>query len=79
MKQKIEKYLEKWKRQGYPDGIPDEADINLEALGKVPSYRMVCKAILKNDVALVSLGYSRPKTDSYNVLKRIEIAARNKS
>lgn len=78
MQEKILKYLEKWKRQGYPEGIPDEADLKLEGMGKVPSYRMVCKAILSNDVALTSLGFTRPKCDSYNVLKKIEIEARNK-
>lgn len=63
-------------KQGYSEGIPDEADPKLEGLNKVPSYRMICKAILKNDVALTSLGYTRPQCDSYRVLKRIEIAAR---
>ena len=76
MKTKILKYIEKWERRGYEDGIPDEADPKLEGLGKVPSYRMICKAILKNDVALTSLGYTRPKCDSYNILKRIELAER---
>lgn len=78
MKEKILAWLEKWKNQGYKDGIPDEVDAKLEALGKVPSYRMVCKAILKNDVSLSSLGYSRQACDSYVILKRIELAARVK-
>lgn len=76
MKRKILEYIQKWEQQGYPDGIPDEADTRLEGLKKVPSYRMICKAIMKNDYALVSLGYTRPQTDSYVVLKRIELAAR---
>jgi predicted phosphoadenosine phosphosulfate sulfurtransferase len=78
MKQKILDYIRKWESQGYPDGIPDEADAKLEGLKKVPSYRMICKAIMKNDLALVSLGYNRPQTESYSVLKRIELAAREK-
>jgi predicted phosphoadenosine phosphosulfate sulfurtransferase len=78
MRSKIRKYIEKWERQGYPDGIPDEADLKLEGMGKVPSYRMICKAILSNDVALTTLGFSRPKCDSYNVLKKIEIEGRKK-
>jgi predicted phosphoadenosine phosphosulfate sulfurtransferase len=63
-------------KRGYEDGLPDEADPKLEGMGKVPSYRHICKAILKNDVALTSLGYSRPQCDSYVVLKRIELANR---
>lgn len=78
MREKILNYIKKWESQGYPDGIPDEADLKLEALNKVPSYRMICKAILKNDLALTSLGYSRPKTESYNILKRIELSQRAK-
>ena len=76
MQQKIRKYIEKWERQGYADGIPDEADLKLEGMGKAPSYRMICKAILSNDVALTTLGFSRPKCDSYHILKKIEIEGR---
>lgn len=76
MKQKILKYVEKWERQGYAEGIPDEADAKLEGLNMVPSYRMICKAILKNDISLSTLGFSRQKCDSYNILKKIELANR---
>lgn len=76
MKQKILEYIAKWERQGYPQGIPDAADPKLEALGKCPSYRKICMAILRNDVALSSLGYTRQPTDAYMSIKRIEIAAR---
>ena len=76
MKQKIIRYVKQWESQGYPNGIPEEAPPRLEALNKVPSYRMICKAILKNDFALTSLGFSRPKTQAYMTLKRIEIEGR---
>lgn len=79
MKQKVLDYIAKWERQGYPQGIPDQADSRLEAQGKCPSYRKICMAILRNDVALVSLGYSRPQTDAYMELKRIEIEGRAKA
>ena len=36
-------------------------------------------AILRNDVALVSLGYSREQTPAYMELKRIEIEGRGKA
>lgn len=78
MRLKILKYLKKWEGQGYPEGIPDEADAKLEGLGKVPSYRHVCKAILKNDLTLSSLGFSRQPSKVYSILKGIEIAARKK-
>lgn len=78
MKTKILAYVAKWERQGYPEGIPDEADAKLEGLGKVPSYRMICKAILKNDISLSILGYTRQPCEAYSAIKRIEIAARPK-
>lgn len=77
MKTKIISYISTWERRDYQAGIPDEADAKLEASGIAPSYRHICKAILKNDVALKSLGFSRQKTDSYSMLKKIEIEARN--
>jgi predicted phosphoadenosine phosphosulfate sulfurtransferase len=38
-----------WMQRGYPGGIPDEAPYELEADRKAPSWRRVCKALLRND------------------------------
>lgn len=76
MRRKIKSYVSKWKLQGYANGIPDSADSNLENMNKVPSYKMICMAILKNDICLTSLGFSRPNCAEYNALKKIEIEAR---
>lgn len=78
MKSKIRSYVSTWKKQGYPGDIPDSAPPRLEALGKAPSYRMICKAIMKNDISLASLGFSRQPCDAYNALKKIEIEGRAK-
>lgn len=75
---KLLDYISKWEKRGYADGIPDEADEMLEEHIKAPSYRAICLAILKNDCQLVTLGYSRPKSDAYMNLKRIEIEGRSK-
>lgn len=75
MKDKIKKYITKWK-YSYPNGIPDEAPTRLEHLNKAPSYRQICKAILKNDYQLESLGYSKTKSIVYSDLKRIELQKR---
>lgn len=77
MRAKIAHYINKWEGQGYPAGIPDEADPKLEALNKAPSYRHICKAILKNDIALTTLGYTRPDCTAYGAIKRLEIEERN--
>lgn len=65
----IDSYLQK-DYEAIPDDLPNELD-NI-----CPSYRMICKAILKNDLHLTSLGYSKPKTETYNILKRIELNER---
>ena len=76
MRHKLEEYVAVWMTRGYPKGIPDEADSVLENLNKVPSYRAICKAIMKNDVGLLSLGHTREPCEAYTVLKRIELIAR---
>ena len=76
MRDKIHQYIKTWIGRGYPDGIPDEADPVLESLNKAPSYRVICKAIMKNDVALIGLGFSRPECSAYNTLKRVELQER---
>ena len=76
MYKRIREYIKEWERKGYFDGIPDEAPVRLEQLGKVPSYKQICFAILKNDITLQSLGFSRPKCKIYSELKREELIQR---
>ena len=67
---KISKFLKKWRGRGYAKGIPDEADLIMENRNKAPSYRRICKAILKNDYNCLTLGFSSPRTAEYGeVLK----------
>lgn len=77
LKSKVDKYVKDWHTKGYCEGIPDEAPLVFERLGKVPSYRRICLAILRNDIALTSLGFDPPKSLVYMDLKRIEIEKRN--
>lgn len=76
MRERIAQYVETWEGRGYATGIPDEADFVLESLNKVPSYRAICRAIMKNDVGLLSLGYARQPCEAYMMLKRIELIER---
>lgn len=75
MKEKIEKYITDWERKCYYNGIPDEVPDEISDL--VPSYKRICWAILRNDIHLQSLGFSRPKCEVYNEIKRQEIIQRN--
>lgn len=78
LKERIIDYIKIQERKGYINGLPDEAPAILEEYGKVPSYRRICLAIMKNDVQLQTLGYSRKPCSAYMELKRIEIEQRTK-
>jgi predicted phosphoadenosine phosphosulfate sulfurtransferase len=54
-----------WKKKGYPEGIPDEADYALEAKRRVPSWRRVCKSLLRNDYWCKGLSFTQHKSDAY--------------
>lgn len=70
----MQEYIETWEARGYSEGIPDEVPSRLDWLGKAPSYKAIAIAILKNDMA--QLGFSRPFSQWYSELKRIEIEGR---
>ncbi len=79
MKRRIADYIKTWEGRCYPEGIPDEAPLELESAGLVPSYRRICLAIIKNDFQLQTLGYSRQPCPIYMEIKRVEIAARKQN
>lgn len=66
-----------WEERGYPDGIPDEADSNLEMKRDVPSWRRVCKSLLRNDYWCKGLGFSQHKSAGYQ--KYLELMRRRKA
>ena len=78
MLSRINQYIKQWEKQGYKNGIPDEADSVLESFNLVPSYRLICISIMKNDTHLQSLGFTRPKCKVYNDIKRKELIERGK-
>lgn len=55
--QRVEVYCQTWKKRCYFDDIPDEAPANLEKINRVPSYKSIAVAILKNDLLLRSIGF----------------------
>lgn len=79
MREKIIDYIRMWENRCYKDGIPDELPDNLETIDRIPSYRKIAIAILKNDNSLKSLGYTPKKSIYYNILKKIEIDERNRN
>lgn len=66
-----------WMERGYEDGIPDEADARLEAEKKVPSWRRVCKSLLRNDYWCKGLSFTQHKSDAY--VKYLELMKKRKA
>lgn len=65
-----------WEDRGYPEGIPDEADLALEMKRDVPSWRRVCKTLLRNDYWCKGLGFSQHKSKAYQ--KYLDLMKRRK-
>lgn len=58
-----------WERRCYCDGIPDEVPHKLAQSGRVPSYKAVAMAILRNDMILKSLGFEGKRSQYYEALR----------
>ena len=67
-KNKIAVFLHWWSREGYPNGIPDEAGANDKT---IPSWTRICKVLLRNDYWCKGLSFSQTKPDSYTRYKEI--------
>lgn len=62
---KVLLHVKWWQERGFPEGIPDEAPYELEAARKAPSWRRVCKSLLRNDYWGKGLGFSQHKSETY--------------
>lgn len=61
-KEKIDKFIAWWEKEGAKE-IPDYADPKMESKRKVPSWRRVCKVLLKNDYWCKGLSFSQTKRE----------------
>ena len=68
---RFKKFIAGWKDRGYTT-IPDEIPIELENKCWGPSWRRMCKVILRNDYWCKSLGQTQPKSDAYLQFKEIK-------
>jgi predicted phosphoadenosine phosphosulfate sulfurtransferase len=68
---KIAVFLKWYKDRGYPNGILDEAPSKEEASKKVPSWRRICKSLLRNDYWCKGLSFSQTKSESYEKYKKL--------
>lgn len=69
---KINKFLKWWEKEGL-DIIPDFADPKKEAARKIPSWRRICKVLLKNDYWCKGLSFSQTKRE---MEKQVEMITR---
>lgn len=68
---RFKKFMAGWKQRGYAT-IPDEAPHELEVKCWAPSWRRMCKVILRNDYWCKGLGQSQPKSEAYQKFKAIK-------
>lgn len=62
---KISVFVKWWMMRGYPEGIPDEAPREMEVKRDVPSWRRVCKTLLRNDYWCKGLSFTQHKSEAY--------------
>lgn len=62
---KIFTFIKWWEERGYKEGIPDEAPSILETKRLAPSWKRICKSLLRNDFWCKGLGFTQHKTDAY--------------
>lgn len=67
---RFKRFISGWQDRGYKT-IPEEAPDELESKCWAPSWRRMCKVILRNDYWCKGLGQSQPKSEAYG--KYIEI------
>jgi predicted phosphoadenosine phosphosulfate sulfurtransferase len=63
-------FIDGWKGRGYST-IPDEAPLVLENAHWAPSWRRMCKVLLRNDWWCKGLGLQQPLSEAYG--KYLEI------
>ena len=58
-------FIRGWRGRGYTADIPDEAPRVLENAHWAPSYRRLCKVLLRNDYWCKGLGFTQHKSGSF--------------
>lgn len=70
-RERFKKFIKGWQDRGYLV-IPDEAPEDLESKCWVPSWRRMCKVLLRNDYWCKGLGQTQPLSDAYGKFKEIK-------
>ena len=75
---KIAVFLKWWMDRGYASGIPDEMPRQDETARDAPSWRRVCRALLRNDYWCKSLSFSQHRSQRYEQYLAVMKARRAK-
>jgi predicted phosphoadenosine phosphosulfate sulfurtransferase len=70
-KERFVKFIAGWKKRGY-SSIPDAAPHDLEVKQWAPSWRRMCRCILRNDYYCKGLGQTQPLSEAYGKYKSIK-------
>jgi len=68
---KIAVFLKWWQDRGYPSGIPDEVPADKEAARKEPSWRRICKTLLRNDYWCKGLSFTQTKSEQFERYRKV--------
>lgn len=61
---RFKSFIKGWQKRGYKE-IPDEAPRTLENRHWAPSWRRICRVLLRNDFWCKGLGLTQPKSEAY--------------
>jgi|TARA_Y100000310_G_scaffold342241_1_gene444535 predicted phosphoadenosine phosphosulfate sulfurtransferase len=70
---RFKKFISGWRDRGYKS-IPEEAPLELESQCWAPSWRRMCKCLLRNDYWCKGLGQTQPKSEAWLKFKEIKKA-----
>jgi len=70
---RFKKFIYGWNQRGYTE-IPEEAPRELEAKCWAPSWRRMCRVLLRNDWWCKGLGQTQPKSEAYQRFKDMKKA-----
>lgn len=75
---RFKKFIRGWIDRGY-NSIPEEAPEELESKCWAPSWRRMCKVLLRNDYWCKGLGQTQPKSEAYGKWIAIREARKNRN
>jgi predicted phosphoadenosine phosphosulfate sulfurtransferase len=73
---KIVMFQKWWMDRGYSQGIPDEGDYAMESKRRIPSWRRVCKSLLRNDYWCKGMSFTQHRSEAYQ--KYLDLMRRRK-